>query len=126
MVDPTDRRIQPTGQPSRHPLVPMDRRVRILHRPRFTSSEILLLNALINRAPDPVSVRELRQLLAPFSAAYPTVQSIKQHVAHLRAKLGEPRRFPVQILSVKERRPNEWGVNWLQVVGYRWNDEAEA
>lgn len=122
MVDPTDSQRVAV----RHPLVPMDRRIRILHRPRFTSSEILLLNALINRAPDPVSLGELRQLLAPFGVGYPTVASIQQHVVHIRGKLGEPRNNPVQVLTVKDYQPNAWGASTLQTVGYRWNDEAGA
>ena len=132
MVDPTDERHEhpeqapaPMPRPG-HPLLLLDAsRVKIIHRPRFTNSEILLLNRLINESPEPVFIDELRALLVPFGVGYPTTASIKQHVTHIRAKLGEQRNHPVQIISVKERIDNPWGVPWLTVVGYRWNNNAE-
>lgn len=100
-----------------HPLI--SRRsihdIEIKRRPRFTTSEAIILNALVNADGQPVALGRLRELVSAFSYGYPTEASVKQHVGSLRAKLGETKFHPTQILS----EVNDAG----RVVGYRWVED---
>jgi DNA-binding response OmpR family regulator len=72
-----------------------------LRRPRFTTSEVIILNELVNAAPKPVTLRRLHKLLSGYSRRpYPiTNDAIRTHVVNIRAKLGEASRKPTAILT---------------------------
>jgi DNA-binding response OmpR family regulator len=86
----------------------------IHRRPRLTTSEAMILNALINASNQPVSMGRLRDLITPVSNRFPTRKTVMHHVSNLRAKLGEPKRQPENLLS----EVNDEG----RVIGYRWRD----
>jgi hypothetical protein len=114
MVDPTDDR-----RPFEHPLI------RSYH-PRFTSSEIALLNLLVNRAPGYASIREIKQTLAPLSYyGHVTDGTLTQHLVKIRQKIGEPVHAATRILPVKEMVAVEGYLTRRKVVGYRWVDRPE-
>jgi hypothetical protein len=110
-----------------HPLVPTDTSsIRIVNRPRFTLSEAVLLNMLVNAQPDMVSMERLRARVGLVSSwGTATNQTIQSLVGSLRAKLGEPAHHPRQIRGVKAKRLNTWGAETMQLVGYRWADPNE-
>jgi DNA-binding response OmpR family regulator len=87
------------GVMEQHPLL-VDRHndIPLYKRPRFTPTEILVLNALVNNAPYPITttalVRVLRQLNTGF---IPTEGTIRSAIRTIRAKLGEERYKPVRI-----------------------------
>lgn len=100
-----------------HPLISI-RDVPIKRRPRFTTSEAVVLNALVNAAPDTLTISTLREKVSPFSPYLPTRASIFRLVGSLRAKLGEKRYRPSQIVSVKN--------DDHQIIGFRWVDDEEG
>jgi DNA-binding response OmpR family regulator len=77
-----------------------------LRRPRFTTSEIIILNELMNKSPEPVTISRLKRLLQSHSSRlYPIYETaIGQHMSHLRAKLGEQSRHHTLIVSVHVER----------------------
>jgi DNA-binding response OmpR family regulator len=86
-----------------HPILPEQSVERApLRRPRFTATEVLILNELLNKSPDPVPVSSLVKLLRRYSGrlylVYPS--AVKQHVVNLRAKLGEASRQPTLIITL--------------------------
>lgn len=91
-----------------------------LRRPRFTASEILILNELVNRSPKPVTARRLQKLLQGYSSrSYPiTPDTTRQHIANLRAKLGEQSRKPTLIVTVYVEHPNGG-----PELAYRYSEE---
>jgi DNA-binding winged helix-turn-helix (wHTH) protein len=93
--------------------------VPIRNRPRFTISEAVLLNALVNAAPEAVTIHDLCRRLAPFgfSLRFKRRDSVLTHISSLRAKLGDIRYRP-QIIRT---RYDESGM----VVAYYWNDTPE-
>lgn len=111
-----------------HPLIPSNdvSSVRIINRPRFTMSEAVILNMLVNAAPDPVSLVRLRARVGLVSSwGSPTDQTIRSLIGSLRAKLGEPSHHPRQIRGVRSQRLNPWGVQTSQITAYRWADPNE-
>jgi DNA-binding response OmpR family regulator len=72
-----------------------------LRRPRFTASEVLILNELVNRSPRSVTRRRLVQLLQRHSSRYYPITdpALQAHVKNLRAKLGEVARRPSMIVT---------------------------
>jgi DNA-binding response OmpR family regulator len=78
-----------------------------LRRPRFTMSEVLIINELVNKSPEPVTLRRLHKILSGYSARpYPiTDEAIKTHIANLRAKIGEVSRRPTALVTTHVERP---------------------
>lgn len=107
-----------------HPLVPTSFRDALpRRRPRFTTSEAVILNALVNAAPEPVSLASLQVRLRPFATnSYAhrvgiTEASVRQHLVSIRAKLGDTKGRPDLIVSVLDEH--------RRLVGYRWVGEPD-
>jgi DNA-binding response OmpR family regulator len=99
--------------------------VPIRYRPRFTTTEALILNTLVNAAPDPVSMEAIQRLLQRYSRHGMGIMesSVKQAMVQLRAKLGEKAYQPRQIVSVTKRYKKPGASHeWDHIVGYRWVD----
>lgn len=108
---------------SDHPLVPDTSSVPIRFRPRFTMTEAMILNLLVNAAPQHVTIREIQHQLARFRRdKVPMMESsVKQTMVGLRAKLGERAWDPQQVVSVTElyQKPGRSRPVY-HLVGYRW------
>lgn len=105
----------------RHPLLPAlftSSMVPIKRRPRFTTGEAVVLNALVNAAPEYVSIRELQRRLDPFAAYLVTRSTIQRLVNSLRAKLGDTKNRPEIIVSVRDQ---DYDTRW--VAGYVWKGD---
>jgi hypothetical protein len=79
---------------SHHPLAPVNQLDRVpLRRPRFTNSEALILNTLINANGDVVTTRKLSLMIGVMEV------SVKAYIGSLRSKLGEPKWAPRMIMT---------------------------
>jgi DNA-binding response OmpR family regulator len=96
-------------QRSVHPLLPrVD--VLITRRPRFTASQAIILNTLVN-SQGPVDIKRLVRLVDQFlNREYQTTeQSIHSQIYQIRAKLGEESHHPTQIITTAvQLRSGEW------------------
>jgi DNA-binding response OmpR family regulator len=96
-------------QRSVHPLMPrVD--IPITRRPRFTNSQAIILNTLVN-SQGPVDIKRLVRLVDQFlGREYQTTeQSIRSQIYQIRAKLGEEFRHPTQIVTTSIQKPDgEW------------------
>jgi hypothetical protein len=115
-----------------HPLIPDpgdavympmhigDSTIKLRRRPRFTLSEAVALNVIVNAAPNPVAIGTLQEkigLVSPFGR--PTRSSIAHLIGQIRAKLGEQRRNPTQLVSIRGTEA------YHRVIGYRWVDNDQ-
>lgn len=123
MVDPTnDEPTHPLTQPR---ALPDTATIRLRYRPRFTTTEAVILNTLVNHSPDMVKLDDLRRIIGrSYINGMPVMESsVKQAMVNLRAKIGEKAWNPTQIRSVyrKYKAPGaRYAVDHL--VGYRWVD----
>ena len=130
MVDPTN------DQTSSHPLtyLPGQRKERrdptpeetntdkviIVNRPRFTPAEALLLNLLVNSHPNVVTYAEIIRYITPVCYVQPRESTVGQHLTNLRAKLGEPKWQPRQIVTVYRYYRSAVGRQGWHAIGVRW------
>src|SRR5262245_63570156 len=124
MVNPTDERIESRGPrkeptPLVRPTPSLDTSaITIINRPRFTQIEALILNLLHNQHPRIVTVSEIQRYIAPMCYITPTDQTVTAHIVNLRAKLGEPKWQPKQIVSIWRLYKNAQGYTRLHRIGY--------
>jgi DNA-binding response OmpR family regulator len=77
-----------------------------LRRPRFTMSEVLIINELVNKSPEPVTLHRLWRLLNSYNGRQyeVTKDSIRVHIANIRAKIGEVSRKPTALVTTHVER----------------------
>jgi DNA-binding response OmpR family regulator len=96
-------------QASIHPLAPqvgIDLSRVPFNRPRFTTSEAVLLNTLVNADGKVVTVVELARVLKVMQS------SVYSYIGSLRAKLGEPAYQPRLILTDHPNEDNDRVTGW--------------
>lgn len=123
MVDPSDHHPLSRGVT---PITLGDTsNVPIRYRPRFTITEAIILNLLVNASPRHVTTDEILRQLRRYSPHGVGVMasSLKQAMVQLRAKLGEKAWDPQQIVTVKRKfkQPGSDREQW-HTVGYQWVD----
>lgn len=104
-----------------HPLIALRRVDVFKRRPRLTSQEALVLNAIVNGEGEPVA---LDHLVAVLYRGRRTFRSDRRNasrvVSSLRAKLGEERNRPIQIVTEHVERRGQ------PVVAYRYVENWEG
>ena len=119
--------------PENHPLLRAaladTSNVPIRYRPRFTATEAILLNLLVNASPRHVTTEEILRHLRRYSPHGMGIMesSLKQALVQLRAKLGEKAWDPQQIVTIKHKfkKPGQDRELW-HTIGYRWVDPGHG
>ena len=100
-------------------------KITIINRPRFTQIEALILNLLHNSHPKIVTIPEIARYIKPMCYVEPTDNTVSAHIVNLRAKIGEPKWEPRQIVSIWRKYKNAQGYVRLHRIGYRWVEPGE-